>query len=477
VILGTQHMFIVVYQDKNMSKKTLIIIMSVVIGLVLLGGGAFVYFASKDTETGDSKVIETLKKLNPFGSSDPLGIGSILDNNPFSNTASTTVEGGEVLAASKTLFKLSEERSSGIAFADVLVPKNIEVRKKITIDDPLVASTSKPRKIQVMATTTETVYATTSRIRYVEQGSGHIYEYDYASSTSRKLTNTTIPKTQEAYFLDNGSKVLLRYLDGTNRVIENYLASIPTSSVADKLTGEFLPSNITAISVSPSTSEFFYIAKTSTGSIGNIYNVKSGVEKRVFVSAFSEWLPEWVSSGVFLTTKAHSSFPGFVYLQSIVKNTFVRVTSNKLGLTSLPNPDGSKLLIGEGLNMSILNISNGNLVQAKGLYTLPEKCVWKNTVDILCFGSDAPTEGNYPENWYQGKSYLADRLYSVSSITGDTLLLGTVYEMSGSDIAIDAVRITLSKDKKSLVLINKLDMTPWYLNVEKTITSYGVGPQ
>lgn len=453
-----------------MSKKILIIIISIVLGLVLLAGGLFVYMSSKNPEVGGVTIAETLKKLNPFGESDPLGIRNILGGDNIDNISSTNQEESSPETITQTLFKLSEERSSGIGFADVLVPRTVEVRKRIIIDDPLVASTSKPRKIQVMATTTETVYATTSRIRYVEQGSGHIYEYDYASSTSRKLTNTTLPKTQEAYFLDNGSKVLLRYLDTTNRTIENYLANIPTSSVADKLTGEFLPSNITALSVSPATTEFFYIAKTSSGSIGNIYSVRSGVERRVFTSTFSEWLPDWVSNGVFMTTKSASSFQGVTYIQSLTKNTFTRVVGNRQGLTTLANPDGSKLLIAEGLNLSILDISSGNLVKVKEFYTLTEKCIWKNAADLMCFGSENISQGNFPEIWYQGKASFSDNLYSISLTDGEAYLVGTMYGMSGYENIIDAVRISFSKDKKGLIFINRLDMTPWYLNIEKALS-------
>jgi hypothetical protein len=254
------------------------------------------------------------------------------------------------------------------------------------------------------------------------------------------------------------------------------LANIPTSSVADKLTGEFLPSNITAIAVSPATTEFFYIAKTSSGSIGNIYSVKSGVEKRAFVSSFSEWLPDWVANGIFMTTKPASSFPGVTYLQSITKSSFTRIVGGRLGLTTLANPDGTKILIAEGLNLSIININSGGSLQVQGIYTLPEKCIWKNSTELLCFGSETPLEGNYPESWYQGRSYFSDSLYTVSSVTGEASLLATIYEMAGSDIAMDATRISFSRDKNGLVIINKIDMTPWYLNLEKTTSLYTVQP-
>ena len=363
------------------------------------------------------------------------------------------------------MFKLSEKRSSGIAFADVLVPRTREVLKRITIDDPRVAPGGVPKKIQTTATTTETYYATTTRVRYVEQGSGHIYEHDHASSTTRKLTNTTIPKTSEAYFLDNGSKVLLRYLDNTNRRVENYLASIPNSSVADQLTGTFLSNNITALSVSPNTSEFFYIAKTSSGSVGNIYNTRTNTERRVFSSLFSEWLPDWVQNGIYLTTKPSNSVPGFMYQQSLQKNALTRTTGNKLGLTSLSNKNGTRILLGEGAKLSVLNISSGETVPVIGLYTLPEKCVWTTDEEFLCFGSeDAPTD-KMPDSWYQGLTFFNDALFSVYSIDGSSLKVATMEELYTKKVVIDGTLPRLSRDGFGLVFLNKIDMSPWYVDI------------
>jgi hypothetical protein len=451
-----------------MSKKTLILIGLVMLGLVLVLGGLFVYLNTSSKAEGTTTVAEALQKLNPFGDGGIAKVGKnivdTIDNTNILNI-NTSSETTAEYVPQPALFKLSDERSSGIGFAEVLIPKTVEVRRKITIDDPTVASSSKPRKISVMATTTETAYSTTTRIRFVEQGSGHIYEQNYASSTTRKLTNTTIPKTQEAYFLDNGNKVLLRYLDAKNKTVENYLATIPVSSVPDTLTGSFLSGNIKAISVSPSTTEFFYLAKTAVGSIGNIYNTKTASERRVFSSEFSEWLPAWVGSSIFVTTKAASSVQGYTYSQSLTKNTLSRVTGNKLGLTSLPSPDGNKVLLGEGLRLSILTVSTGQIVQIPTVYTVPEKCTWVRDV-VYCFGSETITPGNFPDIWYQGKQNLSDALYSINTITGTSYLLATMPELyTKGDIFIDAVNPLVSKDYNTLVFINKLDMTPWYINL------------
>ena len=454
-----------------MSKKLLTFITFIILTLVVLTGGFFIYSYTKNTtESGEKPgIVETLKRINPFGSADPLNIGAVIDKILPGNTASSTINNLSGESVGQVLFKLSNERSSGVDFADVKVPITVEVRKKILIDDPRVASGTKAAKISVIATTTEIIYATTTRIRYVEQGSGHIYEYDFASSTERKLTNTTLPKTQEAYFLERGNKVLLRYLDPTNKIVENYLATIPTSSVTDNLSGVFLPNNISSISVSPNTSEFFYIAKTSSGSVGNIYNTQRNTERRVFNSAFSEWLPNWVDQNIFLTTKANSSYLGSVYTQSLSKNTFSKTFSNIYGLTSLSSPDSSKVLLGNGVNLSILNTQTNTTLKIADVFTLPEKCIWHDSRFIICFGQEYIPEGAYPEAWYQGKTFFNDSVLYIDSNTGLYTFLGLASFLHTQEIQLDAINPRISPDKKSLVFLNKLDMTPWYLNLGKLL--------
>ena len=453
---------------KNMPKKTLYIITATVLIPILLVGIWFVYSASRGgTPLSDIKKVIT--GISPFGDGDPFGVKKVLDTvrniGGGTDSASTTIATAISENTEQLMFNLSSERSSGIGFADVLVPRTREVQKKITIDDPRVQPGGAPRKIQTYATTTEVFYATTTRIRYVEQGSGHIYEHDYASSTTRKITNTTIPKTGEAYFLDNGSKVLLRYLDASNKQVENYLATIPNSSVADTLTGIFLSNSISAISVSPATNEFFYIAKTNTGSVGNIYTVKTNTERRVFTSAFSEWLPEWSATGIYLTTRASSGIPGFTYLQNLQKQTLTRILGNRPGLTTLISPDGSKVLVGEGASLSILDTTSGESTPVVGLYTLPEKCLWARSDEIICFGSETPLNQNMPDAWYKGLFFFNDFLYSISVNDASVLKVATMGELYTKDVTIDATKLGLSKDGRTLVFLNKIDMTPWYIKL------------
>ena len=460
-----------------MSKKILYIITAIVLIPILLIGIWFIYSASRGG-TPLSDIKKTLKSVSPFGEADPFGIKKVLDT--VKNIGGGTPNAGTATETSipenteQLMFKLSNERASGVGFADVLVANTREVLKKISIDDPRVPLGGTPKKILVTATTTETYYATTTRIRYVEQGSGHIYEHDFASSTTRKITNTTIPKTSEAYFLANGTKVLLRYLDASNKKIENYLATIPNSSVTDSLTGTFLPSNITALSVAPGGGEFFYMAKTASGSIGNIFSTKTNTERRVFSSAFSEWLPVWSGDGVFLQTKPSSAYPGYLYTQNIIKNTFSRIAGGDLGMTSLPSPDGKKVLVGVGTDIYLIDVVSGVRTPVPGLYTLPEKCVWRDNFVLLCFGQDIKPSESMPESWYQGLMFFEDSLYSVAADSSGALKIATASELYTKDISIDGILPAVTKDGSALIFINKKDMTPWYINMRPLYNNFTI---
>lgn len=438
-----------------MPRKTFIIIGSVIITIVIILGAIFFYLSSTGTTPGG--VLGQIRKLSPFGGGDTLTTvrNLLTGKGGESGTSATSTLVSTDTPEEKLLFKLSDERVSGLAFTEALVPITIEVTKRILIDDPRVAAGTRAPKISVLATTTESSFATSSRVRYVEQGSGNIYEYNIASSTNKKITNTTIPRTAEAYFLDKGNSVILRYPDSQNLAIETYLAKIPTSSVTDSLSGVFLPNNIQSISVSPSGNEFVYLAKTANGSIANIYNIRNNTERRVFSSGFSEWLPAWVGADIFMTTKASYIFSGVVYKKSTVSDLFTRVTGDRFGLTSLPSPNGSLLLVGEGVRLSVLTVSTGQTVPVSDFFGLPEKCVWKDNERAICFGQRQPAAGSFPDDWYKGLFSFDDTVWIVDARYNEVYELASPRALSEDDSLFDGQSLSISPDKSYISFINK----------------------
>jgi hypothetical protein len=62
-------------------------------------------------------------------------------------------------------------------------------------------------------------------IRYVEKGTGHIYDVSTFSDKKDKISNNTILNTQKVYFTNNGKSFVAQYLKDDN-VIENKFLTI-----------------------------------------------------------------------------------------------------------------------------------------------------------------------------------------------------------------------------------------------------------
>jgi len=85
----------------------------------------------------------------------------------------------------------------------------------------------------------------TSTIRFVERETGHVFEIGEEEAVSRRITNTTIPRIQEALFATKDS-VLIRYLADDSETLQTFAAQIMPAVLGEgegELTGTFFPQN------------------------------------------------------------------------------------------------------------------------------------------------------------------------------------------------------------------------------------------
>src|SRR3989344_3251474 len=66
-------------------------------------------------------------------------------------------------------------------------------------------------------------------VRFVEKGTGNVYEVGPETSEETRLSNTTIPKIAEVVWNKDGTRLVARYLkDGENETIQSYYATLTT---------------------------------------------------------------------------------------------------------------------------------------------------------------------------------------------------------------------------------------------------------
>ncbi len=413
-----------------MSKKTALII---IIAFVLLIAGGFLAFYFYTNQGQGNNIAGTDNRGNIFPTS-PTGGGT---QNPAGGMASTTTEqppaGGR--QAAPVLKELSTRPSAGaVAFA---TSSNIVL------------------------------------VHFVERGTGNVYEVEPARDGETRLSNTTIPKIEEALWNKNGRKVIVRYAGDDGDSIKTYSAALALKS-ADQaegaLFGSFLTENIRVVAVNPDQNKLFYLLQDSVGSTGIISELDGTRKTQIFDSLLQEWLVEWPTpTSVALTSKPSAGVPGFLFLLNTRTGALTRAISGIKGLTARVNPTGTLALYGEssaqGLLLKIYSFRDASLREIS-VSTLPEKCLWsKNDPDtIFCSVPSYLPTGNYPDDWYKGQVSFSDDIWKINSKTGAGELLARLKNSTAKNI--DGINLFMSPKEDYLFFTNKNDFHVWSLRLQ-----------
>lgn len=306
-------------------------------------------------------------------------------------------------------------------------------------------------------------------VRFIERATGNVFDYNLETGELERVTNTTIPRIQEAFFADNGERVLIRYLKEDNQTIETYLGKVPERKLGGdaseaELTGSFMQKNIIDLSVSPDIKKIFYQTKVGTSASGTIFTTKTETKNTVFSSPFSEWLPQWVNDdNISMTTKASGYSTGYLYNFNIKSGEFTRVLGDIFGLTTNISPNYKNILISKstssGNSFGMYDTTTKNNYDL-GINTLAEKCTWnKNSTFIYCAVPDVIPSGVYPDDWYQGVISFSDRIVSVDP-TG-LIDAEELANPNDEDQDIDGINIKVTDDEQYVLFMNKKDGILW----------------
>ena len=439
-----------------MPRKTKIIFLTVfvIVGAIML----YVYFVTQSNNSntnGSGSSTSGYKSFNPFsnngGSTTPTPSSTTPSNTPTDNQEVSVAPGSTALVGGVQVFH--QLTTSPVAGAQYFEDTRPIVQQEGTTPPP---TTTKKTKTPATPAV-ETVPA----VRYVDQMTGHIYEiYLDDLSTTNEVSNSTVPSIYQAIFNGNASTVIYRYLGDDNQTITSYMATLGAPK------GEFLPSNITDLSVSTDKSKFFYLIEDNNGVTGMVRSFTDIKKSQVFSSPFTEWLSQWVGpQKIYLTTKASSTVDGYLFALNTATGTLSKVLGGIQGLTTLANSTGVKIAYsntqtGQPL-LSVVDLGK-ETTTSTNLYTLPEKCVWAgDNITLYCAIPDTVNTAQYPDDWYQGKISFTDQFVKINTDTG----VSTVVADSANQTAVDGTQLFLNKDGSDLFFINKKDGTLWELDL------------
>jgi len=415
-----------------MSKKTSILIILGII-IVIIGGLIFFYFSSSN---------KTENITGPTTTSNPFG-------NNTTNTVSTTTtihtnNGMPSAGDQKSLAALTQIYRNPTSGSVFFINKDNQ-----------------------------------NTLRFVDRAVGNIYEYIQNSQSGevQRITNTTIPKTQEAVWSNLGNNLILRYLDNATDNISSFSAkiNISTSSIdttPGNLSGVFLSSNIKQLVISPKGDRVFGLVDKSdkSGTYGFIENLDGSGKKIIFDSQISYWNIAWPKDNIItFTTKPNYKDSGLLYFFNPQTYSFDRIIGDITGMSTLVNKDASLV----AYSYSINNIINLDVYDVKNrinnnlkLPTLSDKCVWGNINSkiLYCAIPQNINTDNYPDVWYQGVESFNDNIWKIDTETGDIKLL---YMIGSNEVNnIDAFNLVISADDQYIAFMNKNDLSLWLLQIK-----------
>lgn len=295
-------------------------------------------------------------------------------------------------------------------------------------------------------------------VRYVERGTGYVYEVNTATGVSQRMTNTTIPRTISAVWSPQGSRVALvvETTGGEGRVFAGTIER--TDSGAGALTTIELESTARNISFSPTGESIFYTAITAGGTTGYEYNLKTAVRSTRFTSPLRALVVKWEPTLLAYTTPT-AQFRGYAYTGT----DFTRLTGGAAGLMVIPAKN-TRVLTYAVRDSLVSRVQTFDGV-AVAVPLFPEKCATDKTENTIlwCAAPLGLAAASYPDAWYEGSVSFDDALWQVDATTGGASMISQPSKDIGASI--DVTDMQANDAGTMLIFINKKDGALWLQEV------------
>lgn len=322
--------------------------------------------------------------------------------------------------------------------------------------------------------------ASTTLVRFVDRGAGHIFEAYSDTLAIEKISNTTLPRIYESFWNKDLSATILRYIkDGSDDVTNFYgeirktadFTSTTTNKTPYEVRGRFLSPNIKDISISPKKDRIFSINVEGGRGIGYVSQFDETKKVRILDTPLTQIQSFWPEENtIFISTKASGVSSGYFYSIDVRSSEIKKILGGILGLGVLPSADAKQVLFstrnGRTVGTSLYNIEEKS---SKSIIfkTLSEKCVWstlrKN--EIYCAVPTEIPDGLYPDDWYSGTISFIDQIWHLDTETGEVHLIANLLNLS--DQLIDAINLSLDPKENYLYFINKNDLSLWSLDLNR----------
>jgi hypothetical protein len=309
-------------------------------------------------------------------------------------------------------------------------------------------------------------------IRYVELGTGHVYEGSTFNRDIKRLSNTTIPRINEAQFVGL-NRILMRYTDDLGNfklfsaeIVDN---ASQNASTPKRLQGTFLPDGVQYIDVGPD-GQIVWLQTIPNGTRVVTTNATGDDQTQIYSSVLSEWRVDWhgaTNEVILQSTPSYESF-GMAYTLDVQTGDLRPYGAARKALQVLPTPDRSRALVSlvadETTQLYLWSRDDNEYIELVP-QTFAEKCVYAQVRDVFyCATPVQEIAATEPDLWYQGVSSYRDDIWVIDGQTGAAEL--AVSPSGVSDDPIDIVDLSISNDEQFLYFRDKDTRSLWTFQID-----------
>ncbi len=348
-------------------------------------------------------------------------------------------------------FNLGGEETGGTTTSPIVEP------------EPPVVNMERPRLRQLTTRPVigfiETQVATSAPIyiRYVETGTGHIYNINLTSGEEERISNTTVAEASLATFSPDGTTVAIRPRND-RRANELTVGTIENGELKSAVIKE----QVYDFALT-SSSTLLFTTRDSSGLIGQNYNLATKKQTPLFAIPFFDATISWGTS----SSDTHVVYPKTThllegYLYTFTNGTMERLPAAGYGLSAQNSP--KYITYTRTSNYvpatTIYNKATGSREESQ-IILLPEKCGVdiKDSRFLWCGYEAVERAFEFPDNWYRGEISFSDSLWRIDLGLNSAEFIVDPKELTGREI--DVVMMTTGKSGTALYFINKNDNTLW----------------
>lgn len=294
-------------------------------------------------------------------------------------------------------------------------------------------------------------------VRYVERGTGHIYDISLDTGSETQVTNTTHTHVTDAHISSSGNRVILTTTATDNKRVR-VGSIVKNDEGAEVLDSLLLPEGASEAGFSSDESEVLYMLKTDSGAEAHAYTFVDGNDRILFTVPFSELRVLW-GNPTYIYTKPTAALTGYVY--EVANGELQYVRSGGRGLSVFKYEDG--FITTEDLDAETLTIVyDSEFTYQMRIPIYPEKCTGmpEGNLELLCAAPLEQTLGTaYPDDWYKGVVTFQDILWGIDVEAESATVLADPFIETGR--VIDVAHVTTNSDGTQFLLINKNDGALW----------------